>query len=137
MTMTRGLGPPSETDVLLRQLDTRLVLLRANGNHRAADEHDDRSNPIHVHLHAAERLAAVLRRLIRETNGASAADRARVRAAVHYFALPRDGSDQRRVKYPFQDVHVVNELLHELGRDDLMVSEEELLPAEKSAGSRR
>ena len=47
-------GPPSETDVLLRQLDTRLVLLRANGNHRAADEHDDRSNPIHVHLHAAD-----------------------------------------------------------------------------------
>jgi len=52
----------------------------------------------------AEELAAALRRLVTETAVASAADRAKVRAAVHYFV-------RRRGRGVADEVRVVNEIL--------------------------
>lgn len=80
-TVINGQGPPGgeygrESDVLLRQLDGHLAGLRAS------------QRPVDLGL--AELLAAALRRLVTETAFASAADRARVRAAVHYFVLHHD-----------------------------------------------
>src|SRR6266511_1724303 len=69
--MAEGTGSAA----LLRQLDRYLAGLRP---HRDPDE-----------LELATHLAAALRRLVVETATASAADRARVRAAVHYVALRR------------------------------------------------
>ena len=71
----------SESEILLRRLDGHLAGLRLDG--------DPREYPV------AERLDAALRRLIAETASASAADRARVRAAVHYFVL-RPSRGERR-----------------------------------------
>ena len=68
-------GVRQESDVLLRQLDGHLAALRARGTGRAA----------RTDLAVAERVADALRRLVSATNRASAADRARVRAAVHFF----------------------------------------------------
>jgi hypothetical protein len=57
-----------------------------------------------------------LRRLILETARASAVDRARVRAAVHYF-----------VGRPVHlGLWVVNDILRDLGRHDLMLPEPSL-----------
>ncbi len=83
-----------ESEVLLRQLDGHLASVRAE------------RDPNDVAL--AERVAAALRRLVVETAFASAADRARVRAAVHYFVLRRDA-------------RVVNEIVRGLGRADLLL----------------
>jgi hypothetical protein len=63
-----------DCEILLRQIDGRLAILRAG---RATEP---------TALDAAERTGEELRRLVGETARASAADRARVRAAVHYFA---------------------------------------------------
>ena len=60
-----------ESEVLLRQLDAYLAALRTGRG--AAD------------VGHAERMAAALRQLIADTARSSAVDRARVRAAVHYF----------------------------------------------------
>jgi hypothetical protein len=90
-----------ESEVLLRQLDRYLTRLRL---HRG---------PAEVEL--AERLAAALRRLVTETAVASAADRARVRAAVHYVVRRRAN---RSVS---ADLRVVNDILRRLGRPDLTV----------------
>lgn len=88
-----------ESDVLLRQLDGHLARLKAR------EDLDD--------LALAERIAAQLRRLIADTIRASAVDRARVRAAVHYFLI--------------RPVHlglwVVNDIFRDLGRDDLQIPE--------------
>jgi hypothetical protein len=93
-------------DILLRQLDGYRAGLR---------RHDD---PAEYAL--AERIAAALRRLVTETAFASAADRARVRAAVHYFVL-RPGRGERRVRPMAEDARVVNEILRLLDRPDLVV----------------
>jgi hypothetical protein len=79
-----------ESEVLLRQLDRHLASLRVHGE------------PADVDL--AEHLVAALRRRITETAFASAADRARVRAAVHYFV-------RRRSRPLTEDVRVINEIL--------------------------
>ncbi|UWZ38280.1 hypothetical protein Drose_08545 [Dactylosporangium roseum] len=109
-----------ESEVLSRQLEAYLGALRTG--RPAAD------------VDRAERVAAALRRLIADTADASAVDRARVRAAVHYFvcqgparggarlALLTGGrvvADRRRAG----DECVVNDLLRELGRPDLVVTE--------------
>jgi len=83
-----------ESEVLLRQLDRHLAGLRL------AREPAD--------VEVAEGLAAALRRRITETAFASAADRARVRAAVHYFVRRRG---DRRTRGLTEDVRVVNEIL--------------------------
>ncbi len=97
-----------ETDILLRRLDGHLAGLRL--------ERDP------VEYATAQRLAGALRRLVAETAFASAADRALVRAAVHYFVL-RPGRGDRRLARPMsEDVRVVNEILRTLDRPDLAVS---------------
>jgi hypothetical protein len=101
-------GQRHESDVLLRQLDGNLRSLRAQ------------RHPVDILL--AERITEALGRLVTETIPASAADRARVRAAVHYFALRHDGRGERRRARPLsEDVRVVNEILAALGRHDLRV----------------
>jgi hypothetical protein len=66
-----GPGYRTESDVLLREIDTGLAGLRVA--RPAAD------------VEIAERIAVELRRLVVQTARASAADRARVCAAVRYF----------------------------------------------------
>lgn len=113
----RNPGLQHDTDVLIRQVDGHLVRLRASrGNHD---------------LGLADRLAASLRRLIVDTTRASAADRARVRAAVHFFVLRRDARhDRLPVRCLAADQRVINEIAHRLGRDDLVVE-----PGPVSAGA--
>ena len=90
----------NESELLLRQLDGHLADLRAEGN--PGD------------LAAAERLVAALRELVAETAQASAAERARVRAAVHYLVrTPGYGRrlQARRPQPITEDVRVVNAIL--------------------------
>jgi hypothetical protein len=102
-------GTRHESDVLLRQLDRHVAGIR-QGN----------AEPEVV---LAERVADALRRLVAETALASAADRARVRAAVHYFVLRRGGRGERRPVRPVtEDAWVVNHIIGTLGRHDLVVS---------------
>ncbi|MFI2713223.1 hypothetical protein ACH495_24180 [Micromonospora sp. NPDC018662] len=75
----RGFRPG--TDVLIRKVDSRLATLRA-GLHGPE-------------LEVAEELARHLRELVVATARSSAADRALVRAAVHYFVLRRESRDAR------------------------------------------
>lgn len=84
--------PRHECDVLIRQIDRRLARLRTAAN---------------VDTALAERIADVLRRLVVDTAQASAADRARVRAAVHYFLVRRA-----------DDARVVNRIVRDLGHAD-------------------
>jgi len=88
-----------ESEVLLRQLDGHLARLEARQAQRE--------------LVLAERIAAKLRQLIADTVRASAVDRARVRAAVHYFV----------VRPVHLGLWVVNDILRDLGRHDLMIPE--------------
>ncbi|WP_327005728.1 hypothetical protein OHA72_64110 [Dactylosporangium sp. NBC_01737] len=118
-----------ESEVLLRQLDAYLAALRTG---RGA-----------VDVGHAERMAAALRQLIADTARSSAVDRARVRAAVHYFVYrgatgvtgdgpARPGGGARLAlltggRAPVErrrqgdDDRVVNDLLRDLGRADLIV----------------
>ncbi|HEX6499523.1 MAG TPA: hypothetical protein VF054_10885 [Micromonosporaceae bacterium] len=106
--MTDSREPGRESAVLIRQVDGHLARLRAR--------------LVGCDLALAERIADTLRRLVHETAQASAADRARVRAAVHFFVVRRDMRLDRRPHRPLTvDAHVVNEILHDLLRDDLMV----------------
>jgi hypothetical protein len=77
-----------------------------------------------VDVALAERVAGALRRLVTETTFASAVDRARVRAAVHYFVLRRDGraGDRRPARALTEDVRVVNDIMAALDRPDLLVA---------------
>ncbi|HEX5597700.1 MAG TPA: hypothetical protein VFX61_17035 [Micromonosporaceae bacterium] len=101
-------GVQHETDVLIRQVDRRLARLQsARGNHD---------------LDLAELIAASLRQLIIETARASAADRARVRAAVRFFVLRREGHTPAVPARPLDiDLRVVNDVARQLGRADLVV----------------
>lgn len=104
-----------ESDVLLRQLDGHLARLQA-GQPQQHSGHE---------LALAERIAAHLRQLIRETVRASAVDRARVRAAVHYFVVRhRDTRHPHSHNRPAHvDVWVVNDIIRDLGRHDLLIPE--------------
>jgi hypothetical protein len=111
MTVVSSRGFQHDSDVLRRQVDRQLALLRA-----APPSHESA---------LAERLAACLRELIESTTRSSAADRARVRAAVHYFVL-RSGHHRHheRMAAPrslVADQRVVNEIAVHLGRPDLVV----------------
>jgi hypothetical protein len=102
-------GARHESDVLLRQLDRHVAGIR--------------HSTVEPEAQLAERVADALRRLVAETAQASAADRARVRAAVHYFVLRREGRGERRPVRPVtEDVWVVNHIMGTLGRHDLVVS---------------
>jgi hypothetical protein len=98
-------GSQHETDVLIRRVDAQLARLRSA--RQALD------------LDLAERLVDCLRQLILVTTHASAADRARVRAAVHYFVLRRAG--RRSIRPLVADLLVINDVARRLGRPDLCV----------------
>lgn len=123
MTATQRPAGPIETDALLAQIDRHLASLYAACPAVLPVPRGQlaRRRTVSVDLGLAERIAETLRRLVLDTAQASAADRARVRAAVHYFVLNRDGADDRRPRGLLDDVHVVNELLTELGREDLTI----------------
>ncbi len=103
-----------ESDVLLRQLDGHLARLQADQPGHSGHE-----------LALAERIAVHLRQLIRETVRASAVDRARVRAAVHYFVVRnRDARHPHSHARPAHvDIWVVNDIIRDLGRHDLLIPE--------------
>ncbi|MGC4895818.1 hypothetical protein [Micromonospora sp. DT31] len=96
-----GLG----TDVLIRQVDNRLAALRTGL--RGAD------------LDLAEELAGRLREMVVATARSSAADRALVRAAVHYF-VRRPGS--RDARLPLRSLsaaqRAADRAAHRLGHAD-------------------
>jgi hypothetical protein len=100
-----------ESDVLLRQLDSHLAWVRARFPHDLA---------------LAERIAVTLRRLVAETSRSSAADRAMVRAAVHFVVVRRDRHHNHHSRHPQRpvsaDVPVLNEIVTALGRHDLALS---------------
>jgi hypothetical protein len=99
-------GLRHETEILIRRVDAQLARLRA-------------ARPV-PDVDLAERLGACLRELILATTYASAADRGRVRAAVHYFVLRRAG--RRRSARPLvADQLVINDVARRLGRSDLVV----------------
>jgi hypothetical protein len=100
---------PHTTDVLIRKVDSHLTAVRAGL--RGAD------------LVLAERVAAVLRELVVDTTQACAADRARVRAAVHFFVLRREGRGSLLPVRSLAAAHqMVNKVAVRLGRPDLMVT---------------
>ena len=87
----------NESELLLRQLDGRL---------------DDLRTGCDPELALAEHLAAGLRQLVSETASASAVDRARVRAAVHYFVRPSGSLRRPRPPHAItEDIRVVNAIL--------------------------
>ncbi|WP_230393764.1 hypothetical protein [Plantactinospora alkalitolerans] len=99
---------PVGTDVLTRRVETYLTLART-GLHGAD-------------LDLAERLADSLRTLVAATATASAADRARVRAAVHALVLRREAHGRvlpRRSLAAAQQV--INQVVRQLGRPELAV----------------
>ncbi|NUR72647.1 MAG: hypothetical protein HOU81_17655 [Hamadaea sp.] len=97
-----------ESDVLLRQLDGHLAWVQVRAPHD---------------LPLAERIAVTLRRLVAETSRSSAADRAMVRAAVHFVVVRRHRSQQRFARRPVSaDVPVLNEIVTALGRGDLALA---------------
>jgi hypothetical protein len=109
-----------ETDVLIRRVDAQLARLRSA---RHAPD-----------LDLAERLVACLRQLILATTHASAADRARVRAAVHYFVLRRAG--RRSVRPLVADLLVINDVARRVGRPDLVVEPTAGNPLSVAGGSK-
>lgn len=97
-----------ETDVLARRVETYLSVARTAL--RGPD------------LELVERLAVTLRHLVADTTAASAADRARVRAAVHALVLRREAHGRvlpRRSLAAAQQV--INQVVRQLGRPDLAV----------------
>jgi hypothetical protein len=99
-------GLRHETEILIRRVDAQLARLRA-------------ARPL-LDIELAERLGACLHELILATTYASAADRARVRAAVHYFVLRRGGHRTARPLVAAQ--LVINDVARRLGRPDLVVA---------------
>lgn len=96
------------TDVLIRKVDSHLATVRTG---LAGPE-----------LELAERLATVLRELVVSTARASAADRGRVRAAVHYFVLRRESQGRLlSVRSLTAAQRVVNRVVLDLERPDLLV----------------
>ncbi|MCM0675974.1 hypothetical protein NCC78_14930 [Micromonospora phytophila] len=104
------------TDVLIRKVDSHLAAVRAG-----------LGGP---ELELAERLALALRELVVSTAQASAADRGQVRAAVHYFVLRRESRGRLlSVRSLAAAQRVVNKVVLQLGRPDLLVESRRDLPA--------
>ena len=160
MTATRRDTATTPSDALLRLIAHRMRTLRTSrrrlpaprrvaGTEVAGTESVGEARDVTM----AERIAESLARLVVETAHASAADRAKVRAAVHYFVLSDfdrgdlrrsdtarsdvgraergdgdrcdgdrcDGAGPERSEGLGKEVRVVNEILAELGRDDLVI----------------
>jgi hypothetical protein len=106
MAVERGFEPG--TDVLIRKVDSHLAAVRVG-----------LGGP---ELELAERLARCLRELVVQTAQASAADRAQVRAAVHYFVLRRESRGRLlSVRSLAAAQRLVNRVAVQLGRPDLLV----------------
>ncbi|MGK5519703.1 hypothetical protein ACSNN9_10125 [Micromonospora sp. URMC 107] len=104
------------TDVLIRKVDSHLAAVRTG-----------LSGP---ELELAERLAAALRELVVSTAQASAVDRGQVRAAVHYFVLRRESRGRLLpVRSLAAAQRVVNKVVVQLGRPDLLVEPRRERPA--------
>jgi hypothetical protein len=89
-------GVRHESEVLLRQVDGRITTLRAGRAHG---------------LESAEDVAGRLRSLVADTAHSSAADRARVRAAVHYFVGMRNSRDRRHMRSLAEDLRVIDTMV--------------------------
>jgi len=102
-------GVRHESEVLVRQVEGRLATLRASfaGGVIPITAGD---------LDSAERAALRLRELVASTAHASAVDRARVRAAVHYFLGLRNTRSRRPRRTLAEDIRVVNEIVRTLER---------------------
>ncbi|MDO3700548.1 hypothetical protein Q3W71_02495 [Micromonospora sp. C28SCA-DRY-2] len=108
------------TDVLIRKVDSHLAAVRAG-----------LTGP---ELELAERLADCLRELVVSTAQASAADRGRVRAAVHFFVLRRESRGRLlSVRSLTAAQRVVNRVVRQLGRPDLLVEARWDRPAREPA----
>ena len=92
-------GVKHESEVLLRQVDGRITTLRAG---RATG------------LENAEDTAERLRLLVADTTHSSAVDRARVRAAVHYFVGMRNSRDRRHMRSLAEDLRVVDAMVADI-----------------------
>ncbi|RIV40800.1 hypothetical protein [Micromonospora radicis] len=113
----------SNCDVLIRKVDSHVATLRA-GLHGAD-------------LELAERLAGCLRELVLVTAQASAADRAQVRVAVHYFVLRRESRGRLlSVRSLAAAQRLVNKAAGRLGRPDLMVESRPVRDADAPSPSR-
>ena len=104
------------TDELIVKIDSYLAAARAGL--REGD------------LLLVEQLACCLRELVIQTSQASAAERAQVRAAVHYLVLRRDAQRHLPLRSLANARRVVNRVALNLGRPDLLVES----PAEHPAG---
>jgi hypothetical protein len=104
--MTAPRTSRSESEVLLRQLDSHLAWVRTSAPQDLA---------------MAEQIAGTLRRLVADTIRSSAADRAMVRAAIHFVVVRkhRVGSIRHPHRPVSADVPVLNEIVSALGREDL------------------
>lgn len=110
------------TDVLIRKVDSHLAAVR--GSLRGPE------------LELAERLARSLRELVVSTAQASAADRGQVRAAVHYFVLRRESrGNLLSVRSLAAAQRVVNKVVVQLGRPDLLVETRRDRPSREAAVS--
>ncbi|SCG68196.1 hypothetical protein GA0070609_4310 [Micromonospora echinaurantiaca] len=108
------------TDVLIRKVESHLAAVRAG-----------LTGP---ELELAERLAACLRELVVSTAQASAADRGQVRAAVHFFVLRRESRGRLlSVRSLTAAQRVVNRVVRQLGRPDLLVEARWDRPAREQA----
>lgn len=108
------------TDVLIRKVNSHLAALRSGLS--GAD------------LDLAERLARALRELVVSTAQASAADRGQVRAAVHFFVLRRESRGRLlSVRSLAAAQRVVNRVVRQLGRPDLLVESRRERPAREPA----
>lgn len=99
-------GVRHESEVLMRQVSGRLTTLRAYRGTIVDIEH-------------AEEVADKLRRLVTQTTRSSAADRARVRAAVHYFAGLRNTRDRRPQRSLAEELRVVDTMVGDLRDRDV------------------
>ncbi|RKN49220.1 hypothetical protein [Micromonospora endolithica] len=119
MTVEKRIAEPG-TDVLIRKVDGHLAALRTGLT--GAD------------LELAERLARALRELVGSTAQASAADRGQVRAAVHFFVLRRESRGRLlSVRSLAAAQRVVNRVVLQLGRPDLLVEAGRDRPAREEA----
>ena len=109
--MTALRGERHESEVLLRQVDGRIATLRAC---HAGGVRKAMAGTSAVELDEAECAARRLRELVACTARSSAVDRARVRAAVHYFLGVRNTRERRPRRTLAEDIRVVNEIVRGL-----------------------
>jgi len=81
-----------------------------------------------------EQLVGCLRELVIQTSQASAADRAQVRAAVHYLVPRREAQRHLPLRSLANARRVVNRVAINLGRPDLLVESPRSVPSTERRG---